>query len=55
MLTSCGKCEAWVLVVLGVLIIFNEWYAMVNWAYFIGLVSVVLGIKILYLTNSCKK
>ena len=43
------------LIILGVLIWLNAAYAVVSWGAFVGIITVLLGIKLIILAGCCKK
>jgi uncharacterized membrane protein HdeD (DUF308 family) len=38
------KCKGWIMVVLGLLILANAYWAVLGWDYFIGIILVLVGI-----------
>ncbi|MDP7116029.1 MAG: hypothetical protein QF915_03130 [Candidatus Woesearchaeota archaeon] len=48
------KCHGCILLVVGILIILNETYSIVNWAMFVGIIAVILGAKKLYFASACE-
>ncbi len=47
--------KAWMMVLLGVLILINTFWHIVSWAFFIGFVAVIFGILILIFHGCCCK
>lgn len=45
---NCYKCWGWMLIVLGALVLINDWWLGWTWATFIGVVLILKGLLGLY-------
>ena len=55
-----GKCyfmahKAWMMVLLGVLILINIFWVNISWAMFIGIIAIIFGILVLIFHGCCCK